>query len=257
MESDILTETTDEESLFPESQSETENSEESSTEPKPTEDAASQEAANAPADEVPPPPQTDFHKDPRWSKAFKEAKRIPELENKLAELEGRLAERQSMQQAPSQIPEWFRGIYGDNQDAWRQYQEYERAKEEAIVQRTLEAQETTQAQEAAEVENWRSVYEDEYQELVGEGKNVDKNELFAYAAKYRPTDEEGNISLRLAYEAMAEQQVLKQKFQTEKSTARKQLASSTTSEPKGESQEEDVMTPSKLRKLGGFRGVGF
>lgn len=234
-------------------QEETENSSESSTEENQVEEAASSEAADSQeskeSDEDKP-----FHKHPRWREVYAKAQKVDELERRLQELAEK-PEPKPQEPPVSYAPKWFRDAYGDNQEAWADYQKtQEQTIQKAVAeaqQRTLskiEEQKKAEQEAVAKADAW---IQGELDALKDEGAKFDQNKLLKIVSDYRPVDVNGLWNIRKAYEIY---QIMDRK-DAEKTGAKKRLAASTVSTGASDSSDDEVMTPSKIRKMGGFHGI--
>ena len=195
------------------------------------------EGDNTPEDNLP------FHKHPRWIERENELKELREREEATAR---ELQELKETRKEPSdtKVPEWFQELYGDNEVAYRKYEEHEQARTEEIKAKVIQEQQQQYQNSVAETQKWNKWVNDEIGKLETEGKQFDKNELINTMLAYRPTDENNNFDFQAGYKIY---EALKSKVDPEKSHARKQLADATTATFKGEKKVQDYQTPETLR----------
>lgn len=197
--------------------------------------------------EVPSTPEENipFHKDPRWIKREEELSSLRERDEinarEIAELKA--FKEESTKQAES-TPEWFKELYGDNPSAYQKYLEHENRRTDEIKKGILEDQERKVQSEKEEVQKWEKWREDSYLALEAEGLKFDRNKLGKILLDYAPTDEKGNIDFKKGYRIY---EALEAKEPAVNSTARKQIADTTTVSPKGEAQKKNYMTADDLR----------
>ncbi len=166
-----------------------------------------------------------------------------EYEKRMSDLETRLPKQE---QAVATSP-FLKKLVGEDPELAKDWE----AEKDAIRQQTIEAyeakqQELAQAREA-EGKRWLDWVDSSVKSLRDSGKEFDDNELKAIAVKYKPTDELGNIDFNLAYEILMEKKAVKKEEEGEKSTARKKLASETSSTNKGETPKRDYLTHRDFR----------
>lgn len=199
-----------------------------------------------------PEETTPFHKHPRWIERENELKQLREREElttrELAELKAFKEElSQKNEVRTTNIPEWFKELYGENEVAWQKYYEHEKQKEAEIEQRFIAKQEAQKRQVEEETKRWDKWVGDEISKLASDATlNFDpkeRNELMATMLKYKPTDDAGNLDFKAGFDIY---RALK-KPDTAHSNARKQLADETTKTGGGERKTKDYMTPAELR----------
>lgn len=196
-----------------------------------------EEGDNTPEDNVP------FHKHPRWIERENELKELREREEATARELSELKELTSKKE-PSDIPDWFKELYGDNEVAYRKYEEHERTRTEEIKAKVIQEQEHAWQQSVAETQKWNQWVENELGKLESEGKQFDRNKFINVMLTYRPTDENNNFDFKAGFKIY---EVLEAKeVDPVKSQARKQLADTTTSS-KGDKKVQDYQTPETLR----------
>lgn len=225
---------------------ETDTSPESPTETKPEGDSKAvkpEEGARTPEENLP------FHKHPRWIERENELSSLREREEatarELAELKV-FKEETAKRLAPetSQIPDWFKELYGENDVAWQKYREHESARDQAIEQRFIERQEKAQKQQADETAHWNKWVDSEITKLQAEGNTFDRNKLIKTMLDFRPTDEQGNFDFKAGLKIY---QAMEEKPSPDAANARKEIADTVTKATRGETPKKDYMTAADLR----------
>jgi hypothetical protein len=171
---------------------------ESSTEKKTeTEESPSQEGEEALAEDTPEEENLPFHKHPRWQELQDELKTTRE------ELEKFKTAKDEKTETDVSLPKWGVKLYGDDAVSKEAYQDYlteESQKVESIKSKIKAEEEERQKREQEETDKWNKWVDQEVETLKADGKKFDKNELLNIALKYRPIDEQGNVSLQKAYD---------------------------------------------------------
>lgn len=198
---------------------------------------------NTPDEDVP------FHKHPRWIERETELKTLRERDEQTArELEELKAfkEEVSGKLSPSDtdIPDWFKELYGENGVAWKKYEAREREREIEIERNIIARQTEAQAKAQEEAKRWNKWVDDEITKLQEEGKQFERNELIKTMLDYRPTDEQGNFDFKKGYEIY---EALKRKEDPAHSQARKQIADISTKSSKSDKESKGFLTTSDLR----------
>lgn len=225
------------------------------TEPKDEEKKEKpEEGDNTPEKELP------FHKHPRWIEREEELKVLREFKesattklSKIDEIESRLPGEKT------EVPDWFKELYGDNEVAYQKYNEHHQKEVEEIEQSLIERQEKQRLQAQNETTKWNEWVDGEIGKLStstgldfsskkdeeGKESNPLRNKLIKTMLDYSPTDSNNNLDFQKGYKIY---QVLETKVDnTEKSQARKILADTTLHTSKGEKEKKDYMTPADLR----------
>lgn len=202
--------------------------EETSTVP-PTEEKLQDEEEGAGSDPEKQPEEYKgpFHKHPRWIarekrlKEYEERDRareaeLVELREKIGEVSQNIATAREEQEAGEEvtIPEWFVTLYGDDPDAYLAWLDAEEAKEQEREERLLKRMEDRKVEASQKEEADVQWVEDQLtslqEELEEEGletfDGLSEEELKEFhngvlriVRDYIPTDEDGNISFRKAY----------------------------------------------------------
>lgn len=208
---------------------------------EPKTEEVKKEGEDTPKDENIP-----FHKHPRWIerenelqvlRKFKE-EATPKL-SEIDEIKSRLPEEKVV------VPEWFKTLYGDNEQAYKQYAEHHQNEVNEIEQNLIQRQEDQRQKATQEAQKWDKWVGDEIGKLRDEGKEFDENRLKKVMLDYSPTDSNNNLDFQKGYKIY---EVLETKVDnTAKSEARKQLADMTVRSSKGEKEKKDYMTSNDLR----------
>lgn len=158
---------------------------------------------------------TAFHEHPRWKAREEELRQLREKVEEYEEFKSRVDPLLEKLEKPQEgKPEWFTNLYGDDDNAWKQYQasseETQRNFEKRIFDKlkpyleTLEATKQESETQKWANEQWSKLGEDPevQKELRNMGLTLDKvqGEISEVMTKFKPSDEEGNISLRGSYE---------------------------------------------------------
>ena len=194
------------------------------------------EGDNTPEDNIP------FHRHPRWIERENELNSLKEQNEQTAR---ELAELREMRKEPTdtKVPDWFAELYGNNEVAYRKYEEHEKARTEEIETKVIQRQEAERQKAITDSQKWDKWVSDELGKLEAEGKQFDRNELINTMLTYKPTNENNNFDFQAGYKIY---EALKGKeIDPAKSQARKQLADMPTS--KGEKKVLDYQTPETLR----------
>jgi len=203
------------------------------------------EGAHTPEDQY-----KGFHEHPRWIQREKELEELKarEAENtkiiaELNEFREQASKRFESDDPAPPVPDWFKELYGDNDIAWKKYDQYEKEKESRLEQKFIERQEKVKQEEQSNIAKWNNWVEGEIVKLQGEGLKFDRNELIKTMLDYRPSDENNNLDFHKGYKIY---EMLRGKEDPAHSLARKQLADTTT-KVSGEQKTKDYMTAADLR----------
>jgi len=225
-----------EEEKSPSSQGEEQSEEESKEE---SADDSKEDTEDNTEDETKLP----FHKHPRWIEREKKWKN----EIKTLKQENKETLKEALEsikpQEPKTIPRWFKGIYGDDQEMWNEYQSGRASERQSIKKEILDEQKATVEKQATEQKKADDWINDEIAKLKADGKKFNRNELLKVALDYRATDAQGNIDFEKSFEIM---EVLKKK-NPKKSKALKKLADSTVSGKDTETTPKSYKTPEDLK----------
>lgn len=200
-----------------------------------------EEGDNTPEKELP------FHKHPHWIKREEELRELREFKEtvtpKLSEIDEIKSRLPKMEK--TEVPDWFKELYGDNEVAYQKYSEHHQKEVEEIEQSLIERQENQRQQSIKETQKWDKWVADQITGLKNEGKEFDENKLKKVMLDYSPTDSNNNLDFQKGYKIY---EALETKVDnTEKSQARKQLADTAINTSKGEKEKKDYMTSNELR----------
>lgn len=206
------------------------------------------DTTEAPAVNTPDETNVDFHKHPAWKE--REAlwhKREQDWQEKMSTLEKSVQELAAARKetpANSPAPQWFRGVYGDDEEAWKDYQSHQRsiietAKREVVEEQRRAAQEVTQRQK-----QWEDYSNRQMDSLEGEGNKFDRTELKALVEKYSPIDANGNADYRKGLEIYNLTQSAKPKPSI---AAKKKAADIDSTDSDAEPSSKEYVTSEDLR----------
>ena len=179
---------------------------ESPADNKPNEDAPASSAEDKEKD-APKPEEGEkepavfhrFDEHPRWKAREEELKGLREFRERAEPLLERL---ENPPEQNTNIPSWFTTLYGANEEAWNQYKEYDSSRQKQIKEELRSEFEKEQAKRTTEQKRQDEWVETELKSLEAEGFKFNKNELMKVALDYLPTDQDGNISLKKAYDIL-------------------------------------------------------
>lgn len=231
----------------------------SSADEKTKEDETASQAEAREGGESPKPKEGEdpavfqaFHKHPRWQALQSELKELTEFRDRVTPLLDKLGKSESAGEKTTEIPEWFTELFGKNEAAWEKYQAYDVQQRSQLREEILgeiERQAEASSQEGKKYDKW---VEDELALLESDGLKFNRNELLKVALDYAPTDAEGNISLRRAYDIL--QKTKSSGSQQPKSDEKKNLADKTMQRGKSDGDQRDYKTSYDLRGKG-FRDI--
>jgi hypothetical protein len=222
------------------------------------------EEEKPPEGDVLPEDNLPFHKHSRWIERETELDRLRERDEENTKIIQELAafkEEYSKKTESTDIPDWFRELYGENLIAWQKYSEYEQVRTDEIEKKVVARQEEFQRKTLEDTTKWNNWVDAQLVKL-GNEKGVDfvsqndtlpdgtktnsaRNELIKTMLDYRPTDENNNFDFQKGYKI---HEILKGKPDTSHSNARKALADTTTKVTGGEKPPKDYMTSNELRR---------
>lgn len=189
-----------------------------------------------------------FHQHPRWKARETEwNQKLEAMKHEYEEQMNNLKKTvdEVVKPAQTSIPQWFRDMYGDDVPAWTKYSEAsknERAQIKSEILNELKAEQSKQTEEAKKWDNW---VEKQISSLEDEGKKFDRNKLVKLMSDYRPVDEQGNYDFHKGYELYEKFESLEKK---PNNTVRKDIASNSVSDNKGEASPKEYRTPGELRR---------
>lgn len=189
----------EEELANPELEKEIETPTESPTEEKTNEEGEGSQPDKIVEENIP------YHKDPRWIKMYessKEAKqRADELEEKYAELSEWKAKQESSTTAVT-IPDWFKRLYGEDEEVYKAYQESTRSERDSWKQEfreELKKEETEKQESLKKGEEW---IQDQLADLRDSGITFDENELVKIVVENELFDKDGNPNFKAGLKFM-------------------------------------------------------
>jgi len=222
----------------PETKPETEESPSQEGETEDTEPESGEESEDNTPDEPVP-----FHKHPKWAEIYNQNK---ELKSTVEDLQTQMTQRQQIQQEmqrPTSVPDWFRRLYGDDQETYRLYQQDQVNNRQSIKDEIRREFQEEQQQVVQQQKQWEDWVESELNIMKADGLKFDRNRLIKIALDYQPSDQNGNIDLRKAHQIMMMQEGKKD---TEQIKARKKVANVTGS--KKATSSKSTVTASSIRK---------
>lgn len=217
--------------------------EEPEEEPQPEEDE--EDLDEEPEEETPP-----FHQHPRWQEIYGELQDLREFKEEVQENpEKVLSVGETPTDEPEEAPEWFKDIFGHDDDTWKKYREYDKKQRKQIKQEVIQDIKKQQQEAQKQQEKYDKWVKSEVSRLKSQHGDFDKNRLMKVALDYKPTDEEGNIDLDKAYDIMTKMKSSKPKKKKKKKTTdkKKDIAAKTMDDTKGEGEKKDYMTPDDLK----------
>src|SRR3990167_2306349 len=193
---------------------------------------------------------TDEDKTPfsiRWKshaenlKAELEAKHQEELSKIRQEFEAKIPPKET------NIPEWFKELYGENEVAWQKYSEHSQIEREQMKKDILTEQETKREEAKKEETYWNNWVEEGINGLKTVGLEFDRNALIKTMLDNpkEVTNALGNFDFNLGYKLYREKNPINQ-INTD---ARKKLADTTTKSSSTEKSSKDYKTSNDLRNM--------
>ncbi|WP_457635788.1 hypothetical protein [Persephonella sp.] len=225
---------------------EKENSADSPAETTNEKEDPSQEGDKTPTEENIP-----FHKHPRFKQLIEENRKLKELvetsTQKVQEVEGKIEEKLKVEVKDEvKLPRWWSILAGEDeisQQAYKDFMEYDKEQRARIKQELLEEQQRQEQEQKEVEERWNKWVDEEIKSMQDEGLEFDKNELIKIAVDFQPTDQNGNISLRKAYDILKLQKKDKDSL-TEK---KKEIASKTSSSSNKDPEVKQFNSSIELR----------
>lgn len=232
-----------------EKKTEEEKSPTSQGEPKEPEGKADEETQNPEEgqDNTDDETKLPFHKHPRWRALQQELKEAREFREAVMPLLERLGQKpEDRREEEEKVPDWFIELFGENEVAWQKYRAYDenqRKKLRAEILHEIQVEQENMVRQQKAQEKW---VDDELQKLSDEGFTFERNELLKVALDYLPTDADGNIDFRKAYEIL---QLKKAGIAPAKprSEEKKKIADQTVSRGKISEEKKDYQTFQTLR----------
>lgn len=153
--------------------------------------------------------KTPWHKHPRW---IAQRKKQEALEAELQEqrewrekMEAQLQQRTGAEEDEElpPIPSWFIEAYGDDAELWALHVENETKREAEAEERILARLQARQQEESGREEQSLQWVDDqlaEVRENLADGEpDFEDNALLKIVTEFRPSDQEGNLDFRAAY----------------------------------------------------------
>lgn len=238
---------------FDEAASKAEEPSESSTEKDET--PSGQEGTEV--EEVPEDLNKDsrpLHKDERFKSLIAERNRLREereqwLEEKAKFYEERATVTTKSTEVQSK-PSWFQKYFGDDEEAWQGFQGMNAKAKAEAKQEALEELRQESRQQEEQQKYWQTWVQDKLNELKETEGDFNENELTDVMRRFKPTDEQGNLDFRAGLNILRLEKGTQEKL---KGVAKKKVAATLgTDKGKTEPQDDDVITPEKLKKMGGW-----
>lgn len=189
--------------------------------------------------------QVPFHEHPRWKEREEELKELrafkDEASSKLSEFERKI----SKPSENTNIPDWFKELYGENEVAWQKYQEHSQQEREQMKKDILAEQEAKREEAQKEETYWNNWVEEGIRGLQSVGLEFDRNVLIKTMLDNpkEVTNALGNFDFNLGYKLYREQNPISQV----NTDARKRIADTTTKSSSTEKRAKDYMTSNELR----------
>lgn len=191
-------------------------------------------------DKLPP-----FHKHPKWISVQQDLKELREFKETALPLLENIGKAPSSEEK-DEIPEWFSDLFGENESAWKKYRAYNAAERKQLREEITTELQQAEARKVDDQKRHDQWVDDEVQKLKDEGLKFDQNELLRTALEYLPTDANGNISFKKAYDIMVGMKASgggKPKSAEEK----KKIADATMGKDKGSDGKRDYKIPADLK----------
>ena len=183
-----------------------------------------------------------FHTHPRWkemqSKLHEKEEVIETLKKDIEDIKIRQNAEKGDQQP---IPKWFSNQFGEDEQAWSEYQSYQTKIKDEIKQEILDSQEELYTKEQREFQKNEDYVNQELQSLIDDGytslqSEKGRTDFLKFATKY-PVFNGDKIDLQKIMELYKTQANIKD---ITKKDARKEIASMTAS---GYSNDDPVKKP--------------
>ena len=171
-------------------------------------------------------------------------KAVEELSKFREEAEPKLKE---LGQKGQPVPSWFANTFGENEQAWEQYQGYEKELRQKIKDEFYQEQEELGRQQEAEQKKWSDWTSNQLQQMKDDGLKFDQNELLKVLVEYKPMDDEGNLNFRKGYEILSKIKVGEEVEKSKKTGEKKKIAGATMEGGEGGEQEKKYRTSKDLR----------
>ena len=213
------------------------------------------ESPDSKKDEEEPAVFQAFHKHPRWIALTQELETLREFKEQVAPLLDQLGKSKPVEEN-AEIPDWFSELFGDNANAWKKYRAYNVNERKQLRQEILEeikSESTKASQDAKKWDQWvdkeitnLEVDPDVVAELKKSNVKFNRNEVLKVALDYKPTDDKGNISIRLAYDLWKSLKNQSKPDDKKSLDEKKKLADKTMGKNVGEGERKDYKTSADL-----------
>lgn len=188
-----------------------------------------------------------FHKHPRWMERENELKELREFKEKAAPTLEEFNKFKSALDSKEQtnIPEWFKELYGENEVAWQKYSEHTKNEREEMMKELQAKQEADRQAAQKEEQKWNKWVEDGLDGLKILGLEFDRNALVKTMLDNQDkVTRDGQFDFNLGYKLYRE---LNPDNSQAISQARKKLADTTTKSSSSEKGSKGYMTSNELR----------
>lgn len=197
-----------------------------------------------------------FHNHPRWKALQGELSELREFREKALPL------LEDLQKKPdekiTEIPEWFAELFGENDVAWKKYQTYSKTERDDLRREIREELHAESAKVSEETKKWDKWVDSEIASLESDpdvqadlkksGISFNRNEVLKTAIDYRPSGEDGNISIKLAFDIWKKMKLFGTKPADDKKSAddKKKVAAQTMGKGAGDGERKDYKTSHDL-----------
>lgn len=141
-----------------------------------------------------------FHKHPRWIEAQEELRGLREFKEKVEPLLPKLEQFQKPTEPQGDIPAWFETLFGRNLEAYELYRKHTAEERKQIREELVKEFEDKEQAKLKETKKYDDWLEGEVKKLKEKDPSLDEAAVLDIIIKYRPTDDEGRISLTGAYD---------------------------------------------------------
>lgn len=189
-----------------------------------------------------------FHKHPRFKHLIQQNK---ELKAALAEINQKLTPQPKAEadQGNAAIPNWFKSIYGDNPELYKEFSAYSGQQQQEIVAKAVEMLREEIAKPQREAEQVQTWIKEKLTELHDDGEEFEDDELINVMKEYTPFGDSGQLDFRKGLKLMRAFATVKSKETTdkEKSDARKKIGAMTAGGGQG-SPSKSAVNMNDIRK---------
>ena len=138
-----------------------------------------------------------FHEHPKWQELQTELQTLRDFREKYEPL---LARKDEPGAGNESIPVWFVTLFGNNEEAYQQYQQHTSEERKQIRSEVLKEIEDRDEKKVVEQKKYDSWLDQGIKTLKEKDTTLNESELLDVVMKYRPTDDAGAISLEKAYD---------------------------------------------------------